>query len=274
MQGIYKIENLINHKVYVGQATDITARWYHHIKALNDNIHHNPHLQSAWNKYGQHSFSFSVIEECDYDNLIEREQFWIDHFGGMESPNTYNLRDANIGGHLSQETREKLSLAGMGKEPWNKGLTKDDPRVANYANTLSSNRLPEEIRRKISSTVTQLHKEGVYDYKEIAKRRAEAMKKNGTVRKDKGTTRGSYSEEHCSNISKGKLAANERKRELGLPLRNDVKKPTPMKTSICIICGAEFQQRQCHYKKTCSKECMSKRISQARKESKNEITGN
>lgn len=265
MQGIYKIENLINHKIYIGQATDIEARWYHHIKALNDNAHHNPHLQGAWNKYGQNSFAFSIVEECDYDSLTEREQFWIDYYGGMESVNTYNLRDADIGGHLSEETRMKLHLAGLGKEPWNKGLTKDDPRVAHYAETLSRSHLPEEMRHKISNTVKQLHQDGVYDYKEIAKRRVESMTKNGTVRKDKGISRGNYPDDWCSNISRGKLAANERKRELGLPLRNDVKKPTPMKTSICIVCGAEFQQRQCRSKKTCSEECRRRRISQARK---------
>ena len=30
ISGIYKIENLINHKVYIGQSKDINKRWSRH----------------------------------------------------------------------------------------------------------------------------------------------------------------------------------------------------------------------------------------------------
>ena len=33
VSGIYKIENLINHKVYIGQSKDIYQRWYTHKRA-------------------------------------------------------------------------------------------------------------------------------------------------------------------------------------------------------------------------------------------------
>lgn len=256
MQGIYKIKNTVNGKVYIGQSTDIVARWAHHMTYLNENIHGNPHLQNAWNKYGKDKFEFSIIEECEYDKLTEREQYWIDYYGGRNSNKTYNLRDANIGGHLSDITRKRISEAGLGKEPWNKGLTKDtDERIKNYSEKLSNNHLPEEICKRISETVSQLHKDGVYDYKSMAKKGVETRKRNGTVRKDKGVKRGNYSEEWCSNISKGKLEANRIKREKGLPLRIQEKKPVPMKTSICEFCGKEFQQRQCWHKKYCCRVC-------------------
>lgn len=45
MIGIYKIENKVNGKVYVGQSIDINTRWKCHISYLNSGIHHNKHLQ-------------------------------------------------------------------------------------------------------------------------------------------------------------------------------------------------------------------------------------
>lgn len=255
MQGIYKIENKVNGKVYIGQSTNVEARWQHHIIHLTEHTHNNPHLQSAWNKYGPDNFSFSLVEECEYDMLTEREQYWIEYYGGIESAETYNLRDANVGGHLSEQTREKLRQVGLGKEPWNKGLTKDcDDRVKKYADTLSRLTMPDAVRIKIGDSVRQLHREGIYDYSDMAKKRLATIKKNGTIRKDKGTKRGSYSEYHCSRISEGKIKANEEKRKLGLPVRVK-KKPTPMKTTICKFCDKEFQQRQCHHKIFCSRQC-------------------
>lgn len=256
MQGIYKIENIINGKVYIGQSTNIEARWQHHIIYLNENIHRNPHLQNAWNKYGSKHFNFSVIEECEYDVMSDREQYWIDYYGGVESSNTYNARDAYIGGHLSESTRKKLSQSGLGKTPWNKGLTKEtDIRIKQYSDKLSEYVMPKEVRNHISESIKQLHKEGKYDYAEMAKKGVETRRKNNTVRKDKGVKRGKYSKEWGDNISKGKLDANRIKREKGLPLRNQEKKPVPMKTTICKFCGKEFQQRKCHYKIYCCRQC-------------------
>ena len=64
MIGIYKIENLINHKVYIGQSIDIAGRWLEHQIDLKGNRHRSRHLQFAWNKYGPENFSFEVLEEC------------------------------------------------------------------------------------------------------------------------------------------------------------------------------------------------------------------
>ena len=72
MKGIYLIENLINHKCYVGQSVDIKARWKKHkISALDYSIYR------AIKKYGLDNFSFVVLEEVlNEDQLTEREQYW------------------------------------------------------------------------------------------------------------------------------------------------------------------------------------------------------
>lgn len=56
--GIYKIENLINHKVYIGQSIDIERRFRNHI---NNEV--SPHLKRAFEKYGIENFSFEIIKE-------------------------------------------------------------------------------------------------------------------------------------------------------------------------------------------------------------------
>lgn len=91
--GVYKITNIINNKVYVGSSVNIIKRKSAHRCMLRDGTHSNEHLQSAYNKYGKDSFVFEVIEYSTKDNLINREQYWIDElmacnrlFGYNKSP--------------------------------------------------------------------------------------------------------------------------------------------------------------------------------------------
>lgn len=63
--GIYKIENKVNGKVYIGESNNIKKRWDEHIEDLNNNKHHSYKLQIAWNKYGKDNFSFEILEEID-----------------------------------------------------------------------------------------------------------------------------------------------------------------------------------------------------------------
>lgn len=112
--GIYKITNLCNNKVYIGQTIDFESRKIKHIRALSDGIHVNRHLQSSWSKYGEKNFEFEFIEPCAKEKLTEREQYWIDYYGGINSTNTYNQRDAGDSGTFSNEIRAKISEKNMG----------------------------------------------------------------------------------------------------------------------------------------------------------------
>lgn len=62
--GIYRIRNLINEKIYIGSADNLDRRKNEHWKELRDQSHCNPHLQASWNKHGEISFTFEVVEEC------------------------------------------------------------------------------------------------------------------------------------------------------------------------------------------------------------------
>lgn len=87
MIGIYKIENLINHKIYIGQSVHIERRWKEHCRHYKQSI-----ISDAIKKYGEDNFSFQVIEECPEDKLDEREMFYINKFNCIV-PNGYNIRD-------------------------------------------------------------------------------------------------------------------------------------------------------------------------------------
>lgn len=76
--GIYKITNTLNNKCYIGSAVDPKARIYTHKSQLSKGKHHSILLQRAWNKYVCDNFLFTILEECEKEKLIEREQFYLD----------------------------------------------------------------------------------------------------------------------------------------------------------------------------------------------------
>lgn len=63
MIGIYKIENMINNKVYIGCSNNIEKRWSgHKTKAFSEgDREYNKTLYRAFRKYGIDSFRFSVV---------------------------------------------------------------------------------------------------------------------------------------------------------------------------------------------------------------------
>lgn len=110
--GIYKIQNLFNNKVYIGQSVDIEKRWSTHKAELKNNHHHNTYLQNAWNKYGEKSFEFSIIEECTMHQLDQREIYWIAKFNSYE--NGYNLTSG--GGNTDSFSKSVIQFDYNGNE--------------------------------------------------------------------------------------------------------------------------------------------------------------
>lgn len=118
--GIYKIENLINHKCYIGQSVKIEQRWKNHkitAKNLNDKNYDNP-LYRAIRKYGIENFSFEIIEECSVNELNNRQRYWIKHYDSFF--NGYNL---TMGGDGSGSKEKKISIIGIITDLENTNLT-------------------------------------------------------------------------------------------------------------------------------------------------------
>lgn len=67
----YSILNHINNKSYIGITESPETRKNQHWRLLKHNIHPNPKLQNAVNKYGIETFSFEIIEQKDFDTKEE-----------------------------------------------------------------------------------------------------------------------------------------------------------------------------------------------------------
>lgn len=107
ISGIYCIENLENHKKYIGLSKNIKKRWNDHKYRLNKNDHENNHLQRSWNKYGKNKFTFYILETCSEDELSEKEKFYINKF------NTSNYKfgfNGTLGGEVGFTFTEESML--------------------------------------------------------------------------------------------------------------------------------------------------------------------
>lgn len=118
--GIYKITNLVNDKSYIGSSINIYNRKHTHSTKLKNNNHSNKHLQAAYIKYGSDEFIFEVLEYCEKDKLVERENYYIN----LIKPE-YNTRieaENNLGLACSENTKSLISQTL--KEKYNKGEIK------------------------------------------------------------------------------------------------------------------------------------------------------
>lgn len=124
MIGIYKIENLINGKKYIGQSVDVHARLLDH-KRVNERplstVQHKYPLYRALKKYGLENFSYELIEECKKEELDDKEIYWIAYYHTyINDPqcNGYNLTMGGAGNR--QITQEEIDNF---IELWEQGLS-------------------------------------------------------------------------------------------------------------------------------------------------------
>lgn len=122
--GIYRITCTVTEKVYIGSAVNIKIRMADHLSRLRKRTHKNSKLQRAWEKYGEHCFVFTTIEQCTKESLMSREQYWIDFYNAVKkgfniSPTAFStigvVRPVGVYKH-SEETRLKISLGNTGKK--------------------------------------------------------------------------------------------------------------------------------------------------------------
>ena len=162
---IYQIKNSKTGKCYIGQTTDFKRRKREHLNELRKHKHSNLYLQNAFDKYGEDSFEFTILEECEKEQANDREIFWLNNFGGFESSNNYNLCQAGGAKGISEETREKLRSRIMSEETRRKisesrkgiklNLTDERRRQISESNRqrFTGKKHTEESKRKMSETL-------------------------------------------------------------------------------------------------------------------------
>lgn len=113
---IYKYENILNHKVYIGQTINEEKRIQAHRNAV---IEKNPHFHAAIQKYGFENFNYEVLfriqcELLDYIKIVldEMEMYYINKFNSTDPTCGYNITSGGggtIGYKLSEEHKKRLS---------------------------------------------------------------------------------------------------------------------------------------------------------------------
>lgn len=63
--GVYTIECIVNHLVYVGRSIHANKRWTEHLSRLKHQKHENKMLQECYNDYGLESLKFSIVSTID-----------------------------------------------------------------------------------------------------------------------------------------------------------------------------------------------------------------
>lgn len=117
MASIYKIENKINGKCYVGATTQKPSlRKSQHFHKMRSGQHANHNLRAAYKKYGPHNLIFSVLEDIDEANIKERELFWCNKLNGLAGYNIRPIPESNAGYRHTEETKRKISAALKGRD--------------------------------------------------------------------------------------------------------------------------------------------------------------
>lgn len=149
LSGVYRITNTINNKLYIGSTCEnFIIRWKSHINTLRRNTHKNAHLQNAFNKYGEKSFIFEIIEVCEKEDTLNREQLYLNkHFG----KNCYNINPNATTLNTSKETIQKQIES---RKLFYKECLKWYNALKN--NEINFTDIPEEFKTRIKSYLDQI----------------------------------------------------------------------------------------------------------------------
>jgi group I intron endonuclease len=142
MAVVYLIKNMVNNKIYVGSAYNFIKRKNIHLSTLRNQKHKNCKLQRAYNKYGENSFEFEIIQECDKKEVLLFEQHFIDTLRPFYNINL--IANSRAGIKSSREHIEKIRIANTGKKH-------SDSTRKKLRNINLGKKTPNEIKEKLKN---------------------------------------------------------------------------------------------------------------------------
>lgn len=116
---VYKITNKITNKIYIGITNQGSgARYRHHW--YESRIGEPSPIHRSMAKYGEDNFTLEIIDFADtYDELKEKEKYWIKQYNSTDRKIGYNLTeggDGTFGRMHSEETKEKIRQKALGRK--------------------------------------------------------------------------------------------------------------------------------------------------------------
>ena len=204
--GIYQIKCVPTGKIYIGSSVDIYRRWQDHRSSLNSSrrTHHSKYLQRAWIKYGAEQFEFSIVELCAKDDLVVREQHYIDTW--QPAFNVSKSAIAPIDQEFTPEIRDNMRKSQEAKNARNRelyGCSFPPEQVANMQAGRAKRR--ELNMAQYGMKVTPEHYQKMKAYQE------EFVARNKDLR-DKGLP--TISEDHRTKLVEAGEARVQRNMEL------------------------------------------------------------
>lgn len=109
-QGVYSIECAENGFIYIGSTTNergFRERFRAHVYELCKGKHSSKWLQRDWKEFGEHSFTFGIIEICDPTDCLRLEQKWINAIGAGQKNRCYNSN------RVIQESKKKRQYSAI-----------------------------------------------------------------------------------------------------------------------------------------------------------------
>ena len=110
---VYKITNLTNGKLYVGQTVrPLEKRWKQHIEFSKRSSYP---IHASIQKHGKDNFTIEVICECETQEELDTQELYFANTLNSFSPSGYNLKAGQGHGSFSEETKNKMSKSASGR---------------------------------------------------------------------------------------------------------------------------------------------------------------
>lgn len=202
---IYKITNLINNKVYIGQTINFNRRCKQHKNLLLKENHTNKNLQADYNLFGITAFQFEIIDIVDKNQAEQIETYWINYYGGIESDNTYNITNLFT---CNNQVKESISKANVGNIRTQDMKQKEASSKLKLYQTSAGVKIKQQISKSLKSYYNS--DKGIKQRKKLSKQRKEANLTN--LMKGKHLTE--ETKQKISKANKGKQAWNKNKKGL------------------------------------------------------------
>ena len=203
---IYKTTNLVNGKQYIGRDSHNNPNY----------LGSGPLLKKAVKKYGKQNFKKEILEVClSHEELIEREEYWLNYYDVGNNPTFYNLQNSGKGVILmgnrnpfygkthSDETKRKISESRQGEKNPNYGKKYSDELKQKISEGNKGKIFSVESRRKMSESA-----KGKIISDETRKRMSKSQRKrdNSGEKNPMFGKQGFWSGKHRSDETKRKLS--------------------------------------------------------------------
>ena len=243
---IYKITNLINNKIYIGQTNNFNKRWRQH-KSVAKKDNPPQIINIAMKKYGIHNFICEPIVCClNLNDSNYLEELCIKQYDSLIKNNKgYNI---SLGGCVAPKSEE-----------WKKALIK-------WRSSLTQERKDEMNKKRSNATIDQIKNQG---HPSLGKKRTEEQRvKMSIIQQNSNTNYTPEIRKRMSDAHIGLKDSEETKIKKSLAIKKswekrheDLIKSGELK---CHAYGCDVEGKYIHYYKTnniryCSKHQNAKK---------------